>query len=154
MPKVFHPSLLLLVSPLVAACASVMTGTGPSAPTSSATPSTAAASAEEPNPDAPVAVVNDAPPMRLEDWRKVQKDGESASRTPELTQRIEQCKRFIEANEGHHATGDVLEALTNAMVEQGNFDATELARFVEMRCKTDEDATRLPVELVREYHVK
>ncbi len=151
MPKVFQPSLLLLLSPLVAACTTITTGPGPSAPTT--TPS-AEHPEEAPNPDAPVAVVNDAPPMRLEDWRKVQKDGESASRAPELTQRIEQCKRFIAANEGHHATGDVLEALTDAMVEQGNYDAGELAAFVEMRCKSDEDATRLPVELVREYHVK
>ncbi|MBV1859090.1 MAG: redoxin domain-containing protein [Nannocystaceae bacterium] len=153
MPKVFHPSLLLLVSPLLAACSSVTTGPAAS-PGSNTTLTSAANPAEETNPDAPLAALNDAPPMRLEDWRKVQKEGESASKTPELTQRIEQCKRFIAANEGHHATGDVLEALTDAMVEEGNYDATELARFVEMRCKTDEDATRLPVELVREYHVK
>ncbi len=154
MPKVLYPSLLLLLSPLVAACASVTTGTDSSSPASSSATNPAATPAEEANADAPVASLNDAPPMRLEDWRKVQKDGESASKTPELAQRIEQCKRFIAANEGHHATGNVLEALTDAMVEQGNYDASELARFVEMRCKTDEDATRLPVELVREYHVK
>lgn len=153
MPKVLNPSLLLLLSPLVAACATVTTAADSSSPAATGT-NHAATPAEETNADAPVAALNDAPPMRLEDWRKVQKDGESASKTPELTQRIEQCKRFIAANEGHHATGDVLESLTDAMVEQGNFDAAELARFVEMRCKTDEDATRLPVELVREYHVK
>ncbi|MGH1342418.1 MAG: redoxin domain-containing protein [Nannocystales bacterium] len=153
MPKLSHPSLLLLLSPLVAACSTVTTGAASSS-TPDTTQNAAATAEDETNPDAPVAVVNDAPPMRLEDWRKVQKDGESASKAPELTQRIEQCKRFIASNEGHHAAGDVLEALTDAMVEQGNYDAAELARFVEMRCKTDEDATRLPVELVREYHVK
>lgn len=148
--KLLNPALLLLIGPMVA-CATQ--GDTAAAPVS--TPPTAAVAPEEdPGADAPVVTLNDAPPMKLEDWRKVQKEGEAAAKTPELTKRIQECKRFIADNEGHHASGDVLEALTDAMVEEGNYDEAELARFVELRCKTDEDATRLPVELVREYHLE
>lgn len=148
--KLLNPALLLLIGPMVA-CATQ----GDTAATPSSSPPVAAAPAEEgPATEAPVVTVDDSPPMKLEDWRKVQKRGDAAAKTPELTQRIEACKRFIADNEGHHASGDVLEALTDAMIEEGNYDEAELARFVELRCKTDEDATRLPVELVREYHLE
>ena len=146
------PSILLIFAgSLVTACATKGdTAGGPASVPPDATATTGGDSASE----APLVTLDDDPPMKLEDWRKVQKQGEAAAKAPELTKRIEECKQFIADNEGHHAAGSVLEALTDAMVEQGNYDPVELARFVEMRCKSDEDATRLPVELVREYHLE
>lgn len=149
--ELLKPALLLFAGSLATACATQ--GDTANVP-ATATPGAAAAPEADAATEAPTVTLDDTPPMKLEDWRKVQKEGEAAAKAPELTKRIEQCKQFIADNEGHHATGTVLEALTDAMVEQGNYNPAELARFVEMRCKTDEDATRLPVELVREYHLE
>ncbi|MEM6295474.1 MAG: redoxin domain-containing protein [Myxococcota bacterium] len=144
--------LAALAAPFATACS-----TAPSGSASTTAPGTTPPVEAAPEPEvreAPVATVDTAPPIALEDWRKIQAKGTAATKTPDLKNRIAQCKAFVAAHGGHHSTGDVLEALTDAMVEDGNYDQKELASFVEQRCKVDEDATRLPVELVREYHVK
>ena len=48
----------------------------------------------------------------------------------------------------------MLTALADAMIEEGNYDSKELSKFIEQRCASDEDARDLPMELLREYHVK
>ncbi len=144
--------LTALAAPFATACSTAASGNVSTTAPGSTPPVEAA---PEPEPaKAPVTDLDDAPPMALEDWRKIQAEGRAAAKAPDLSTRIAQCKTFVAKHGGHHSTGDVLEALTDAMVEEGNYDEGELAKFVEQRCKLDQDATRLPVELVREYHVK
>ncbi|MEM6991107.1 MAG: redoxin family protein, partial [Myxococcota bacterium] len=114
----------------------------------------AAAQQEEAAPPPAAAELNDAPPMSLEAWRKIKDEGSAAARTEDLGQRIAQCKAFVAKHGDHKETTAVLTALADALVENGNYDADELSKFIEQRCANDEDATQLPMELVREYHVK
>jgi peroxiredoxin len=94
------------------------------------------------------------PAIPLETWRKVSDEGKAAMRTAELTDRIEKCRRFVAQNGEHQEVGGVLAALADAMLETGEYDAAELAGFIEQRCRSQKEASSLPVELVRDYHIK
>lgn len=100
------------------------------------------------------AQLNDTPPMSLDAWRKIKDEGESATRVKDLGDRIAQCKAFVAKHGAHKETTQVLTALADAILENGEYDGSELSSFIEQRCASDEDAADLPVELVREYHVK
>ncbi len=95
-----------------------------------------------------------APAIPLDQWRRVRDEGKTAARAKDPVQRIAECKTFIEKHGDHHEAGAVLTALADAMAGSGDFQADELASFVEKRCATEEDAITLPMDLVREYHVK
>jgi peroxiredoxin len=98
--------------------------------------------------------VDDRKPMALDEWRRVQAEGKAAVRVDKLDERIAKCRAFVEAHGDHQEAGPVLEALTDALVEKGNFDPADLAALVEKRAMVDEDDAGLPVALVRKYHVK
>ncbi len=102
----------------------------------------------------PPVVVDETPPTKLEAWRKLDETGKAAVRTTELGKRIEACKAWVAANPKHEGRGAVLAALTDAIVEKGGFDPAELAGYVEQRAELDEYAASLPLDLVRDYHVK
>mgnify|MGYP001397183307 CR=1 FL=1 len=148
MSRISLPTLALLALP---ACASQGAATA-----SPSQPPTAGADATPPDAEAPPAAaqLDDSPPMSLDAWRTIRDEGEAAARVADVGQRIEQCKSFVAKHGAHQETSKVLESLADAMVETGSYDAAELAEFVEQRCASDEDAGQLPVELVREYHVK
>ncbi len=144
-------SLFVLSTPLLAACAST-----PTKDSSTAAPLAATAAPE--SGDAaeapPAAELNDAPPMSLEAWRKIKDEGASAAKAKDIGDRIAKCKAFVAKHGDHQETTVVLTALADAILEGGKYDAKELSKFIEQRCASDEDATQLPMELVREYHVK
>lgn len=148
MTRILLPTLALLALP---ACASQSAAT---TAVSAAPPASADATAEQADAPPAAAQLDDTPPMSLDAWRTIGEEGEAATKVADIGQRIEQCKTFVAKHGEHKETTKVLESLADAMVDSGSYDAAELAKFVEQRCASDEDAGQLPVELVREYHVK
>lgn len=144
-------SLLALSLPVGAGCAS-----SPNKDTAVPQPAVASADASaQDDSDAPAAAeLNDAPPMSLDAWRKIKDEGKEAAKAQDLEDRIAQCKAFVSKHGEHQETSAVLTALADAMIEKGNYDSTELSKFIEQRCASEEEARDLPMELLREYHVK
>jgi thiol-disulfide isomerase/thioredoxin len=93
-------------------------------------------------------------PIALDRWREIQKLGRIAARSPGLDERIDKCRAFIEDHADHQEAGAVLAALSDSLVERGDYDASELVHCVELRAELDEDDFSLPIEMVREFHIK
>ena len=143
--RTLAPSLLLLSS-LALGCATEAGGgdATPQAPGQpNAAPDVAAAEVE----------VDETPPVPLDQWRSVKKEGEAATRVADLEERITKCRAFVEAHPEHQASGDVLESLADALIEKGGFDPAELAACLEAKAELEDDAS-LPTELVQRYHLK
>ncbi|MCA9706948.1 MAG: redoxin domain-containing protein, partial [Myxococcales bacterium] len=148
MPTLRTRSLLPLLFPLTVACSTELAG-GDATPQ----PPGQAGAAPEASADVAAVEVDDRPPVPLDQWRDVKKEGEAAARVADLEQRIEKCRAFVKAHPEHQATADVLESLSDALIEKGGFDPAELAGCLEAKAEL-EDESSLPTELVERYHLK
>ena len=142
-----HVPSLLLLSSLALGCAAE-TGGGdataqPPGPPGAAAPEAAVAEVE----------VDETPPVPLDQWRTVKKEGEAATRVADLEERITKCRAFVDAHPDHQAAGDVLETLADSLIEKGGFDPAELAACLEAKAALEEDSST-PTELVQRYHLK
>ena len=148
MPAHRSRSILSLLLPVAVACSGEIAS-------GDATPQAPGQADAAPAPADTVAAieVDERPPVPLDQWRDVKKEGEEASRIADLEQRIEKCRVFVKDHPDHQATGDVLESLSDALVEKGGFDPAELAGCLEAKAEL-EDESSLPTELVERYHLK
>lgn len=147
MPAHRTRALLPFLLPLTVACSAEMAA-GDAAPQ-------APGQADAAPADPPVAAVevDERPPIPLDQWREIKKEGEAAARVVDLEQRIEKCRAFVKDHPQHQATADVLESLSDALIEKGGFDPAELVDCLEAKAQL-EDESSLPTELVERYHLK
>lgn len=138
-------SPLVLLSSLALGCAAE-TGGGDATPQAPGQPDAAPELAAEVD-------VDETPPVPLDQWRAVKKEGEAATRIADLDERIDKCRAFVKAHPEHQASGDVFESLADALIEKGGFDPAELANCLEAKAGLEEDSS-LPTELVQRYHLK
>ena len=139
------PFLLLL--PAAVACSGEIA-------TSDATPQAPGQADAAPEAPPVAAVeVDERPPVPLDQWRDIKKEGEAATQVADLQQRIDKCRVFVKQHPDHQATADVLESLSDALVEKGGFDPAELVDCLEAKAQLEDDSA-LPAELVERYHLK
>ncbi len=148
MPIQVRP-LLPVFLPLVLACSVEQEicsdAASPAVPAAAITPTEAGRSE--------VIEVDTTPPTPLTRWREIKRIGEEAARAPELEARIAQCRAFVSQHPDHQTVALVLEALADALIEKGGFDAAELATHLEALAKRQESA-EAPTRLVERYHLK
>ncbi|MEM9463398.1 MAG: redoxin family protein [Myxococcota bacterium] len=97
--------------------------------------------------------VDERPPVPLDQWRSIKKEGDAVTQVADLQQRIDKCRVFVKQHPDHQATADVLESLSDALVEKGGFDPAELVDCLEAKAQLEDDSS-LPTELVERYHLK
>lgn len=132
---------------LALGCASAGAGGTPiPAPTVAATTTPVAVASTPPELD-------DRPAAPLPKWRQLDAEAQAAIAVKDVPGRIAACKAFVAAHPDHERLLPVVVALVDAMVDQGGFDAAELARLVELRAGLEPDKAGLPLDLIRDYHL-
>jgi peroxiredoxin len=143
------PQLLLVSLSLSLGCATDRGGATPDAQRSDP-PAAQVDDAAVP----PAASRSRAEPIELEAWRTIQAQGKAAVRKEALEERIDACRAFAKTHPTHQETRSVLEALADALIDKGDFDAEDLAAVLHEWAQLEEDSTGKPVDIVRQYHLK
>lgn len=145
-------SFLPLLLPLAIAC-TAQDDTCDPAPAPRDAAAASVATTKTVDPAAVTTVEVDArPPTLLTHWRTVKQAGETAARVVDLDARIAQSRTFLAEHPQHQTATTVLEALADALVDRGNFDAAELAAHVEALARLEPRAGA-PTKLIVKYHL-
>jgi thiol-disulfide isomerase/thioredoxin len=90
----------------------------------------------------------------LDAWRQVQEVCKEAVRAPSATDRVTRCEKFLSKHPGHEDMKPLLQALVDAYVETGEFEAARVGTLLEKMAALDDSGYYEPIRLVDNYYLK
>jgi peroxiredoxin len=90
----------------------------------------------------------------LDDWRRVNRLCEEATKGATAADRVRDCEKFLAQYPDHRGQKQLLKTLIDSYLQTGDYDPQRVAWLLESLAELDPNSYRTPMELVDDYYVK